>query len=145
MGVVMEISDHIVVLDYGVKISDGDAVSVKADPKVIAAYLGVDDEEMEQQPEAAAIAAEALDAAAPSPVPTLSPAGDDLTRIRGIGPVNARKLADHGVTSFAQIAAWTKADIMAAEAYLEFDGRIEREDWMGQARDLAAGARGDGR
>ena len=44
MGVVMEISDHIVVLDYGVKISDGDADFVKSDPKVIAAYLGVDDE-----------------------------------------------------------------------------------------------------
>ena len=44
MGVVMEISDHIVVLDYGVKISDGDPGYVKTDPKVIAAYLGVDDE-----------------------------------------------------------------------------------------------------
>ena len=44
MGVVMEISDHIVVLDYGVKISDGDASFVRSDPKVIAAYLGVDDE-----------------------------------------------------------------------------------------------------
>ena len=46
MGVVMEISDHIVVLDYGRKISDGDAASVRADPKVVAAYLGVDDEEV---------------------------------------------------------------------------------------------------
>lgn len=45
MGVVMEISDHIIVLDYGVKISDGDAQSVRTDPKVIAAYLGVEDEE----------------------------------------------------------------------------------------------------
>ena len=44
MGVVMEISDHIVVLDYGVKISDGSADFVKTDARVIAAYLGVDDE-----------------------------------------------------------------------------------------------------
>ena len=47
MGVVMEISDHIVVLDYGEKISDGTAEFVRNDARVIAAYLGVEDEEAE--------------------------------------------------------------------------------------------------
>jgi branched-chain amino acid transport system ATP-binding protein len=47
MGVVMEISDHIIVLDYGEKISDGSAEHVRNDPRVIAAYLGVEDEEVE--------------------------------------------------------------------------------------------------
>ncbi|TPI32254.1 ATP-binding cassette domain-containing protein [Mesorhizobium sp. B3-1-6] len=228
MSVVMQISDHVVVLEYGRKISDGNPQSVRTDPRVIAAYLGVDDEEVETvltevgdedvieqldtgpdaahgpgnsasmmagpvsdsvehadegervtvskgaskaaqvDARAAAIASKPIAApAAPKPAakkpaakapakkaaakaPAAKAGGisnrldaprggkaDSLIRIKGIGPVNERKLNEHGIFHFDQIAAWKKADIEAAEAYLAFDGRIAREDWIGQAKTLA--------
>ncbi|MER8572379.1 ATP-binding cassette domain-containing protein [Mesorhizobium sp. M1338] len=252
MSVVMQISDHVVVLEYGRKISDGSPQSVRTDPRVIAAYLGVDDEEVESVltevgdedvieqldtgPDAAhgpgtsssylagpvtdtvghssgervtvakgaskagqvdakslAAANKAASLAAVPPTPR-APAGrakpapkaaskaatgtavkstapakpaakapaakapaataggisnrlpaprggkaDNLTRIKGIGSVNEKKLNDHGIFHFDQIGAWKKADVEAAEAYLAFDGRIAREEWVKQARLLGQG------
>ncbi|TIR30268.1 MAG: proton-conducting membrane transporter [Mesorhizobium sp.] len=64
---------------------------------------------------------------------------DSLRRLIGIGPVNERKLHDLGVRTYAEIAAWTAADIKRIEDVLQFDGRIERERWIEQAKLLAAG------
>lgn len=243
MSVVMQISDHVVVLEYGRKISDGSPQSVRTDPRVIAAYLGVDDEEVEAvltevgdedvieqldtgpdaahgpgtsssylagpvtdtvghssgervtvakgaskagQVDARSLAAvnkAVSPAATPVPAAKAKPApkaaskaatgtaakstapakpaakapaataggisnrltaprggkADNLTRIKGIGTVNEKKLNHHGIFHFDQIGAWKKADVEAAEAYLAFDGRIAREEWVKQAKLLAQG------
>jgi predicted flap endonuclease-1-like 5' DNA nuclease len=64
---------------------------------------------------------------------------DNLRRLIGIGPVNERLLKGLGVTTYAQIAAWTDADVKRIEEVLNFDGRIAREKWIEQAKLLAAG------
>ncbi|MCD7061438.1 50S ribosomal protein L21 [Pelagibacterium xiamenense] len=64
---------------------------------------------------------------------------DDVKLIGGVGPALEKKLADLGVTSLAQIAEWTKDDIERIDGELNFKGRIERDDWIGQAKNLIAG------
>ncbi|RWL51266.1 proton-conducting membrane transporter, partial [Mesorhizobium sp.] len=64
---------------------------------------------------------------------------DSLRRLIGIGPVNEKLLKGQGVTTYAQIAAWTDADVKRIEEVLNFDGRIAREKWIEQAKLLAAG------
>ncbi|KAG1715419.1 50S ribosomal protein L21 [Nymphon striatum] len=65
--------------------------------------------------------------------------GDDLTQISGVGPVIVKKLHALGVTTFAQIAAWTPEDVADMDEKLSFKGRIDRDDWLKQAAELAKG------
>jgi predicted flap endonuclease-1-like 5' DNA nuclease len=83
-------------------------------------------------------------AAAAAPV-TDAPAaaissGDDLKKIKGIGPKLEKLLNSLGVTTYAQIGAWDEAEIDRIDAQLgTFQGRIRRDDWPAQARFLAQG------
>lgn len=64
---------------------------------------------------------------------------DDLKALSGVGPALEKKLHDAGVTTFAQIAAWTQDDIDAMNEKLSFKGRIEREGWVEQAKEKTKG------
>ena len=64
---------------------------------------------------------------------------DDLTLISGIGPVIVKKLEKMGYVRFEQIASLTRAQIAEIDAQLDFHGRIEREEWVQQAKELMAG------
>lgn len=67
-------------------------------------------------------------------------AADDLSRIKGVGPKLKTMLIDMGITSFAEIAAWTDADIDRVDAQLgRFEGRIRRDNWPLQAQHLSSG------
>ena len=72
-----------------------------------------------------------------APVP--EPVIDDLTRIKGVGLPVALELKKNGITRFEQVARWNDADIDRISEKLGFSGRIERENWMAQARILATG------
>jgi predicted flap endonuclease-1-like 5' DNA nuclease len=64
---------------------------------------------------------------------------DDLKRIRGIGVLIEKKLNSLGVATYEDIANWTSEDIDRISESLDFKGRIQRENWVEQARILAAG------
>ncbi len=87
----------------------------------------------------AAGAAREVEAARGAPVPAPAGAADDLARIKGVGPKLVVLLGQLGITRFAQIAAWSEADIDRIDARLgSFAGRIRRDNWVEQCRLLAA-------
>ena len=85
---------------------------------------------------AAPKAAKPASKAAPASAADAGTAGDDLKQLSGVGPALEKKLHAAGVNTFAQIAAWTEADIADMDEKLSFKGRIEREGWVDQAKAL---------
>ena len=61
---------------------------------------------------------------------------DDLKKISGVGPVLEKKLNDFGIYHYSQIAALKKAEVAEIDDALNFKGRIEKDDWLKQAKAL---------
>ncbi|VAW24314.1 SSU ribosomal protein S2p (SAe) [hydrothermal vent metagenome] len=70
-----------------------------------------------------------------------APAGDpdDLKKISGVGPVIEKKLHALGITKYSQVADFSKDDIEKVDLELNFKGRIDRDNWLEQAAQLAKG------
>ncbi|HFC30998.1 MAG TPA: DUF1049 domain-containing protein [Oceanospirillales bacterium] len=68
---------------------------------------------------------------------------DDLKRIKGIGKILEATLFEKGVFHFHQIAAWTEENAKWMDTFMQFPGRIEREDWISQAKLLSKGEETD--
>ena len=88
---------------------------------------------------AAAKKAAPKQAAKAEAAPAAAAGADDLKKLSGVGPALEKKLLAAGVTTFAQIAAWSPEDVAAIDEQLSFKGRIEREGWIEQAKELAKG------
>ena len=74
------------------------------------------------------------------PVQKAASSKDNLKQVKGIGPAIEKKLNASGIHTFAQIAGWSAAQQSALAEKLAFSGRVEREEWVKQAKVLAKGS-----
>ncbi len=117
------------------------AVTAKAEP-VVEAVAPKPAPVPTPKPVPAAPVAEVMPEDFAKPVALAKPqAVDDLKMIAGVGPKLEKVLNDLGIWTFAQIAAWTPNEIAWVDDYLQFKGRIDRDDWLAQADALATGGR----
>ncbi len=126
-----------------------DAAKGESEPAAEEAAGEVAEKEAEPAPAADAPPAEEIAAESAKPTEDEKPEepsklfgtpdgeADDLKKISGVGPVLEKKLHDLGVTKFSQIAAFTEEDIARVDDDLNFKGRIERDDWISQAKGFA--------
>lgn len=86
----------------------------------------------------AKVAADEAPAPAKKAAPKAAAGADNLTELTGVGPALATKLNDAGVTSFAQIAAWTEAEIERLDGEISgLKAKAEKGDWVAEAKKLA--------
>ena len=97
----------------------------------------------EEELDAAPMDEETLEGERPKPLDAPNGAADDLKKISGVGPKLEERLNGLGIYHYSQIAAFTPENVAWVDGYLSFKGRITRDDWIGQAGMLMAGA-GDG-
>lgn len=83
--------------------------------------------------------AEAAPAAQPLAAPAAGSASDDISLIGGVGPKMEKGLRELGFNTFAAIANMSAADVEKVEAHLKQKGRVAREEWIEQAKELLAG------
>ncbi len=76
---------------------------------------------------------------AAAPVTGAASGADDISLIGGIGPKIFAALNDMGITTYAQIASWTPDDVIRIETDIKQKGRVAREEWIEQAKELMAG------
>ena len=119
--------------------AEDDETPVEAAPAEGAAEPAPAEEPVEAKPELAEEPAEAPPTQGYKGLDAPDGEPDDLKQITGVGPVLEGKLNGLGIFHYAQIAALTKEDIETIDAELNFKGRIDRDDWLGQAKALAEG------
>ncbi|WBU57027.1 hypothetical protein [Paracoccus sediminicola] len=117
-----------------------DAAATQADTKTQGAEQSSAAEKPEPAKPSQAATSTQKPAAAPKTAKADDSTGDDLKEIKGIGPQLEKFLHDNGVTSFAEIAGWSEADIDSyAEKIGRGGGRIRSDEWVEQAKLLAKG------
>lgn len=109
----------------------------KAEPVKVAVQAPVAPALAPAAPAAAAKAETASEGIQPAALSGPQGVADDLKQISGVGPVLERKLNDLGIYHFWQIARWTEAEVAWVDGFLNFKGRIGRDEWISQAIRLA--------
>ncbi len=120
--------------------ASGEDIGEMETPVVEEALVEIEEPATSEEPAAAEEAKAAPQAAQAEEAPAAEAGqGDDLSLLSGVGPVLVKKLADAGFTTFRQIAELTEEAARELDEKLSLRGRIEREEWIEQARELMAG------